>query len=122
MAKKRVVVLGASPKPERYSNMAVEQLLDNGHEVLPVNPLGKVIHGQVSYKQLSDISIPIDTITLYVGEKRLMPLAEQIIALKPHRIIMNPGAESDDLESLAQAHHIEVVRGCTLVMLRTQQF
>jgi hypothetical protein len=44
------------------------------------------------------------------------------MALKPQRIIMNPGAESDALETVAQANDIEVIRGCTLVMLRTQQF
>ena len=35
---KRVVVLGASNNPERYSNMAINRLLDNGHEVIPVHP------------------------------------------------------------------------------------
>ena len=34
----RVVVLGASKNPERYSNMAVNRLLENGHEVIPVHP------------------------------------------------------------------------------------
>ena len=33
---KTVVVLGASPKPERYSNQAVVMLKDHGYEVIPV--------------------------------------------------------------------------------------
>ena len=36
--KKRVVVMGASAKPDRYSNQAVRLLLENGHEVIPVHP------------------------------------------------------------------------------------
>jgi len=35
---------------------------------------------------------------------------------------MNPGAENDELEAAAQAQQIEVIRGCTLVMLRLGQF
>jgi hypothetical protein len=30
---------------------------------------------------------------------------------------MNPGAENDDLTAKARAHGIEVMEGCTLVML-----
>lgn len=65
---------------------------------------------------------PIDTVTLYLGEARSDPLIEEIIAVKPRRIIMNPGAENDRLDSEASAAGIEVVHGCTLVMLKTRQF
>ena len=34
---KKVVVIGASNKPERYSFKAIKALVNNGHEVIPVN-------------------------------------------------------------------------------------
>lgn len=43
--KLRVAVLGASTKPERYSNIAVYSLLEHGHEVIPVNPAHTEING-----------------------------------------------------------------------------
>ena len=46
----------------------------------------------------------------------------EILKLHPKRIIMNPGAENATLATAAQAQQIEVVEGCTLVMLRTGQF
>ncbi|MBC7126091.1 MAG: CoA-binding protein, partial [Bacteroidales bacterium] len=37
--------------------------------------------------------------------------------LKPKRLIFNPGTENPELEKLARKHGIDVVEGCTLVML-----
>jgi len=122
MSKQTVVVLGASPKPERYSNMAVQQLKEQGHEVVPIHPQSESIHGIPCVTDLSQAPQAPDTLTLYVGPQRIAALQAQILNLRPKRIIMNPGAESDTLEQLAMQQGIEVVRGCTLVMLRTQQF
>jgi len=122
MNQETVVVLGASPKEERYSNKAVKKLLDHDHKVLPVHPKCAEIHGQKCYAHLDDIAEKVDTLTLYVGKDKSLKLLNNILKMKPRRIIMNPGAENDELEKVAQAQDIEVVRGCTLVMLSTQQF
>jgi len=122
MNQQTVVVLGASPKEERYSNKAVKKLLDHDHKVLPVHPKCTEIHGQKCYAHIDDITENVDTLTLYVGKDKSMNLLDNILKMKPRRIIMNPGAENDELEKIAQAQDIEVVRGCTLVMLSTQQF
>ncbi len=118
----RVVVLGASPNPERYSNQAVRDLLAHGHTVLPIHPRAAEIHGQPCFKSLQAIEKPVDTVTLYVGADKSTALLEHILLLKPKRIIFNPGSENPTLEEIAQTQHIETVQGCTLVMLRTNQF
>ncbi len=122
MSIQNVVVLGASPKPERYSNQAVRDLVSHGHKVYPVHPKSEHIHQQACYKNLDAIDVPVDTLTMYVGAERSNKLSESIFKLKPKRMIINPGAENEALEAEAQAQNIEVIRGCTLVMLRTQQF
>jgi len=118
----RVVVLGASPKPERYANQAVRDLLAHGHTVLPIHPQAAEIHGQPCVKNLQGIEGAVDTLTLYVGADKSTALMDQILLLKPKRIIFNPGTENPALEQQAQAQHIETVQGCTLVMLRTHLF
>jgi hypothetical protein len=45
-----------------------------------------------------------------------------MINLGPDRVIMNPGTESDELEEELNGKGIAVLRACTLVMLRTDQF
>jgi len=121
-ANETVVVLGASPKPERYSNQAVRALVEHGHHVIPVHPLLKKIAGVVAVPALSSVKGPVNTLTLYVGPERGKELLQEMIKLGPDRVIMNPGTESDEIEEELNASNIPVLRACTLVMLRTGQF
>ena len=118
----RVAILGASPKPDRYAYKAFELLREYGHQPIPINPAFQEILGQKCYPKISEAPGPIDTVTLYLGEARSNPLIEEIIGAKPRRIIMNPGAENFALGEKAEGVGIEVVEGCTLVMLRAGQF
>jgi uncharacterized protein len=117
-----VAILGASPKPDRYAYKAFEMLRDYGHRPIPINPAFPEILSEKCYPTISEAPGPIDTVTLYLGEARSNPLIGEIIAAKPRRIIMNPGAENFALAEKAEKAGIEVVEGCTLVMLRTGQF
>ena len=117
-----VAILGASPKPDRYAYKAFELLRQYGHRPLPVNPAFDEILGEKCYPTISAAPGPIDTVTLYLGEARSNPLIDEIVSAKPRRIIMNPGAENSTLAAKAEEAGIEVVEGCTLVMLRTGQF
>lgn len=121
-ANETVAVLGASPKPERYSNQAVRALVKNGHLVIPVHPLLKQIAGVPAVPALSNIDNKVHTLTLYVGPERGIKLLKEMIDLRPDRVIMNPGTESDEIEEQLTAAGIDVLRACTLVMLRTDQF
>jgi predicted CoA-binding protein len=117
-----VAILGASPKPDRYAYQALQLLREYGHRTLPINPAFDEILGEKCYPRISDAPGPIDTVTLYLGEARSNPLIDEIIGAKPRRIIMNPGAENSALATKAGDAGIDVVEGCTLVMLRTGQF
>jgi len=121
-AKETVVVLGASPKPERYSHQAVRALVEHGHRVIPVHPLLKNIAGVPAVPGLTNINGKVNTLTLYVGPELGMKLLPEMIELLPDRVIMNPGTESDEMEAHLKDKGIEVLRACTLVMLRTDQF
>src|SRR4051812_36118029 len=117
-----VAILGASPKPDRYAYKAFQMLRDYGHRAIPINPAFDEVLGEKCYPAISDAPQPIDTVTLYLGAARSNPLIEEIVATKPRRIIMNPGAENSALAARAEDAGIEVVEGCTLVMLQTGQF
>jgi predicted CoA-binding protein len=117
-----VVVLGASPKSDRYAYRALEMLKKHGHRAIPVNPAFDNILGEKCYPTISAVPKPIDTVTLYLREARSTPLIEEILAASPRRIIMNPGAENAALAVEAEKVGIEVVEDCTLVMLRAGQF
>jgi predicted CoA-binding protein len=117
-----VVVLGASPKPARYSNMALRELLAAGYRVIPVHPKVRRIEDTEVVHSLRAIAGPVHTLTLYLGAARSAPLLDDIVRLHPRRVIFNPGSESAALEERLRRHRIPQVHGCTLVMLRTGQF
>lgn len=117
-----VAVLGASPKPDRYAFRAIQMLREHGHHAVPVNPAFEEIVGERCYKSIRDVPQPIDTVTMYLGKARSDPLIDDIVAAKPRRIIMNPGAENDDLAERAEKNGIEVIEDCTLVMLGSGTF
>jgi len=122
MKTETVAILGASPKPDRYAYKAFEMLREYGHRAVPINPAFANILGVKCYPKISDAPGPVDTVTLYLGQARSDPLIDEIIEAKPRRIIMNPGAENSALAEKAEDAGIEVVEGCTLVMLRSGQF
>ena len=117
-----VAILGASPKPDRYAYRAMEMLRAHGHRALPVNPAFTEIMGETCYPSIADIPEPVETVTLYLGPQRSDPLIPEILAAKPRRIIMNPGAENENLADKARAAGIEVDYACTLVLLQTGAF
>lgn len=123
---KKVVVLGASDKADRYSNQAVNLLHEKGYEVIPVNPKLKEISGIKVYNSLQEVQEKfagdIDTLSLYVNPELSNQAESEILALKPRRIIFNPGTENSELENKVSKEGIEAKEACTLVMLRTGQF
>ncbi len=117
-----VAVLGASPKPARYSNQAVRLLLEHGYSVTPVHPKFEQIEGLQVAATLSDISRPVDTLSLYIGPERITPMIDEILELRPGRVICNPGTESQELQARLDAVGIPWLEACTLVMLRLGVF
>jgi uncharacterized protein len=118
----RVVVFGASNKEDRYSYKACSLLLEYGHKIVPVHPTLETILDNKVYPDIKDVPGEVDTLTLYVNPKISEKVIDDIIKMNPKRVIMNPGTESDILEAKLKAQNIKVIRGCTLVMLKTSQY
>ena len=113
---KKTVILGASLKSERYSNIATNRLLNHGHEIVPVGLREGMIGTAEILKGKPKIT-DVDTITLYLNPKRQEEYYDYILGLKPKRIIFNPGTENMALIHLAEEQGIETEIACTLVML-----
>ena len=120
--KQRVAVVGASAKPERYSNRAVRMLAEHGHEVIPIHPAASTIEGLPVVNDVADLGGSIDTVTLYVAAETSSKLADPLLELRPGRVIFNPGAENPELQQKLEAEGIPTEEACTLVLLSTGQF
>ena len=95
---KTVVILGASKKADRYAYKAFNLLQEKGYPTIPINPALDEINGVKVKHSLKEIDISVDTVTIYMRPERWETQIEEIIGLKPQRVVLNPGTESEELE------------------------
>lgn len=116
------LILGASPRPQRYAYMAAKELARHGHEtvLLGFRPVKLDDGSEITVDW--PLSHDIETITFYLNPTRQREYYDLILGSKPERLIFNPGAENPELAELASAAGIEVMDACTLVMLATNSY
>nr|WP_294899301.1 CoA-binding protein [uncultured Pedobacter sp.] len=119
--KKKTLIIGATPNPERYAYKAANKLVQHGHSIVNVGVKKGEVAGQPIEKP-ETIHTDIDTITLYVNPINQKDLYQYILTTKPKRIIFNPGTENPELEREAEELGIETLEACTLVLLSIDQF
>lgn len=118
---KKTLVFGASLKSNRYSNLAVNRLMDHNIATEAFGlKVGKIRELLIS-TNLNDFK-DIDTITLYIGAVRQLEYYKYFLKINPKRVIFNPGTENPELYKLLRDNDIEVVVACTLVLLATGQY
>lgn len=118
---KLTLVLGASEKPDRYSNLAIKELRTNQFSVIAIgNKEGWVM--DVPILKQKPLIENLDTITIYLNKEHQKSYEDYLLSLKPKRIIFNPGAENLSLAKKAEDAGIEVLEACTLVLLSTGQY
>ncbi|HAW52499.1 MAG TPA: CoA-binding protein [Flavobacteriales bacterium] len=115
------LVVGASLKVHRYSNMAIDRLRAHGHDVKAIGLREGFVNDVTIVKGRPDYQ-DIDTVTLYINPRRQPDCYEYIVSLKPRRVIFNPGTENSEFERLLESKGIKAIRACTLVMLSSGQY
>lgn len=115
---KTTVILGASPKADRYSYMATERLSNHGHPVFPIG----IKAGQIGKNEIitdRPMVENVDTVTLYLNPTNQEDWKQYILSLQPKRVIFNPGTENPAFEDELRQQNIEALEACTLVLLST---
>lgn len=118
---KKTLVLGASLKQNRYSNLAVNRLLDHNIDTVAFGlKEGDIRQVQIktNFKDFQNIH----TITLYVGPQNQPEYVDKILHLNPQRVIFNPGTENPNIYPILREKGIAIEVACTLVLLTTGQY
>ena len=116
-----VVVLGASPNPDRFSFKAVKRLVRHHYDVVAI---GKR-KGFIEDIPIITEQLPLQnvhTVTMYLAPNHQGEIFDYVISLRPRRIIFNPGTESPEFEEWLESYNIDIVHDCTLIMLATGRF
>jgi hypothetical protein len=119
--KKKTLVIGASLKPQRYSNIAINRLVNHNHDVVAFG----LKEGTVAGIDIDTNLMPyknVHTVTLYLNPERQKAFYDYIMSLQPERIIFNPGTENSEFQNLLKQNNIFFEEACTLVLLGTNQY
>ena len=121
LIKNITLVLGASPKSDRYSYMAVQRLKAYHYPVIALGFKEDMIE-DIPIVTEKKIYENIHTVTLYLSAKNQIDFYDYILALNPKRVIFNPGTENLEFYQILDKAEIEYFEACTLVMLNTGQY
>jgi len=118
---KSTLVIGASLRENRYSNICIKTLVA-AH--FPVTAIG-LREGFIDEIKVST-GFPdlrnIHTVTLYLGPENQKPWYEYILNLNPKRVIFNPGTENEGFQTMLATAGIDVIEGCTIVMVQSGRY
>ena len=78
---KRIALVGASAKPERPSHRVMQFLLDEGYEVLPINPglAGQRLLGKTVYPTLTDLPTSVDMADIFRDAASLPEVTQDVV-------------------------------------------
>jgi len=78
---KRIALVGASAKPERPSHRVMQFLLDEGYEVLPINPslAGQKLLGQSVHASLAGLPTSVDMADIFRDAASLPEVTQEVV-------------------------------------------
>ena len=119
-------VVGASANPDRPSNDISGVLLDQGYEMIPINPRETEIHGQTVYRDLASAAEaaraagrPIDVVDIFRRSEEAGVHVDEAIAIGAKAVWLQLGViDEAAAERAEKAGLLVVMDRCPKVELR----
>ena len=105
-----IAMVGLSPDESKPSNRVAQYLTSKGYRVIPVNPGYDEILGEKSYKSLKDIPEKIDIVDVFMRADKLLPVAQEAVAIRPRAIWLQLGIVNEDARRLVEENGISFVQ------------
>ena len=104
-----VAVVGLSVKPDRPSYNVASYLKKNGYKIIPVNPKGGEILGEVCYPDLSSIPGAVDVVDIFRRSEEVPAIVEEAIKIRAKAVWMQEGVINEQAAARAKAAGLLVV-------------
>lgn len=108
---KNIAVVGMSKNEEKAGHFVPKYLIENGYNVIPVNPTFPEVLGRKSYSTISDIPDRVDIVDIFRKSEDVLPVVDDVIRKKDQiKVIwMQEGIYSEEAERKAKENGLDVV-------------
>jgi len=112
---KTIAVVGMSPRADRPSHYVAKYLLENGYDVIPVNPQVEEVLGLQSYPDLKSIPSHVDLVDIFRRSIQVPPIVDEAIEIGARFIWMQDGVIHEEAAAKAlDAGATVIMDNCTL--------
>jgi uncharacterized protein len=107
---RNIAVVGMSKTEGKPANFVPKYLIENGYNVIPVNPTTSEVLGRKSYASISDVREQVDIVDVFRRSEDVPIIVEDAINKKGVKVIwMQSGIYNKEAERRAKENGIDVV-------------
>lgn len=113
-------IIGASNNSEKYGHKVMQDLLNGGYRVIPINPKDGEILGQKSYATIKEVPEKIDVAIMIVPPEIGLQVLPQIKEKGINKVWFQPGSESEEEIKYCKDKGIEYLAGACIMIKRKE--
>ncbi len=113
-------IIGASNNPEKYGHKVMQDLLDGGYQVIPINPKDGEILGEKVYATIGEVSEKVDVAIMIVPPEIGLRVLPQIKEKGINKVWFQPGSESEAGIKYCQDNGVEYIAGACIMIKRKE--
>jgi uncharacterized protein len=107
---RNIAVVGMSNTEGKPANFVPKYLIENGYNIIPVNPTTSEVLGRKSYATISDVPEQVDIVDVFRRSEDVPIIVEDAINKKGVKVIwMQSGIYNEEAERRAKENGIDVV-------------
>ncbi len=104
-----IAVVGASADPDKAAHHIPEYLQSQGYRIVPVNPRGGRLLGELVVTSLGEVSEPIDVVEVFRPSKETPAIAREAVAAGAKVLWLQEGIASEEAADIASQGGLTVV-------------
>jgi uncharacterized protein len=107
---RNIAVVGMSNTEGKPANFVPKYLIENGFNIIPVNPTTSEVLGRKSYANISDVREQVDIVDVFRRSEDVPIVVEDAINKRGVKVIwMQSGIYNEEAERRAKENGIDVV-------------